>query len=416
MLKGLLRYARNFSVSLLFKRERNIVLRDFFRYSLGQKVINNQTINPWSDKIYNETERSEALTKAINWLLHSQASMGDGGFGSYRIITGWTTSYPETSGYIIPTLLHYSNQVQQNEILTNAIRCGDWLITIQKPSGGWQGEYMADNRAEVVFNTGQIIRGMVDLYKQTNDKKYLDSAVKACDWLCSIQEDDGCWKKSAFMGVPRVYDSYVDAPLLQVYEITKNELYKQKALNNLNWIIDKKQLENGWFEDCDNTIKHNNRPILHTIAYTIDGLLESGLLLNNKKVLDAAIKSADKLFELFSKHKYLSGRFDRNWKGSQDIICTGCAQTAIIWLKLYKLTKNTQYLNAAMKMNDQLIFIQDRQVSESPNTKGAIPGSYPLWGRYEAFNFPNWATKYFADSLLLEKECLQEAVTLSSTK
>ncbi|HTA82604.1 MAG TPA: beta-L-arabinofuranosidase domain-containing protein [Bacteroidia bacterium] len=416
MLTGLLRYARNFSVSLLFKRERNIVLRDFFRYSLGQRVINNQTINPWSDKTYNETERSEALTKTINWLLHSQASMSDGGFGSYRIITGWTTSYPETSGYIIPTLLRYAEQVQKNEILTNAIRCGDWLITIQKQSGGWQGEYMADNRAEVVFNTGQIIRGMVGLYKQTNDKKYLDSAVKACDWLCSIQEDDGCWKKSAFMGVPRVYDSYVDAPLLQVYEITKNELYKQKAVNNLNWVIDKKQLENGWFEDCDNTIKHNNKPILHTIAYTIDGLLESGLLLNDKKVLDAAIKSADKLFELFSKHKYLSGRFDRNWKGSQDIICTGCAQISIIWLKLYKLTKNIQYLNAAMKMNDQLIFIQDRQVSESADTKGAMPGSYPLWGRYEAFNFPNWATKYFADSLLLEKECLQEAITLSGAK
>src|ERR1700758_5178161 len=114
MLKGLLRYARNFSVSLLFKRERNIVLRDFFRYSLGQRVINNQTINPWSDKTYNETERSEALTKAINWLLHSQASMSDGGFGSYRTITGWTTSYPETSGYIIPTLLHYAEQVKQS--------------------------------------------------------------------------------------------------------------------------------------------------------------------------------------------------------------------------------------------------------------------------------------------------------------
>ena len=413
MIRSLLSYTKNFTISLLFTKERSIVMKDIKRFTFGQKVINNQTINPWSAKVYNEQERGDALTKAVNWLLYSQASMGDDGFGSYHIINKWTTSYVETSGYIIPTLIYYAKKEKDNNIIKRMIASGDWLISIQKPSGGWQGEYIADNRPEVVFNTGQVIRGLLEVYKETNDKKYLDSAAKACDWLCSIQEGEGYWQKFAFRGVPRVYDSYVDAPMLQTWLLTKNELYKEKALKNLNWIIDNKQLENGWFEDCDNTIKRNDKPILHTIAYTIDGLLESGLILNDQKIIDAAIKSADKLFELFNKRKFLNGRFDRNWNGSQSIICTGCAQTAIIWLKLFKLTKNIQYLNAAMKMNDILIFIQDRGVSESPDTKGAIPGSYPIWGRYEPFSFPNWATKYFADSLLLEKECLKEAVELS---
>ena len=31
---------------------------------------------------------------------------------------------------------------------------------------------------------------------------------------------------------------------------------------------------------------------------------------------------------------------------------------------------------------------------------GALPGSFPLWGRYEKFAFPNWGTKYFVDALL----------------
>ena len=30
--------------------------------------------------------------------------------------------------------------------------------------------------------------------------------------------------------------------------------------------------------------------------------------------------------------------------------------------------------------------------------------------KYEPFNFPNWATKYFVDSLVLEKECLKETL------
>lgn len=413
MIRSLLGYAKNFSISLLFTKERSIVLKDFQRFSLGQKVINNQTVNPWSDKVYSEEERDIALTKAVNWLLHSQDSMTDEGFGSYHITKKWTTSYVETSGYIVPTLLKYAKKEQSNDIVKKMISSGDWLISIQKPSGGWQGECIADNRSEVVFNTGQVIRGLLELYKVTNDRKYLDSATKSCDWLCEIQEDEGYWKKFAFRGVPRVYDSYVDAPLLETYQITKNELYKEKALKNLYWIIDNKQLENGWFEDCDNTIKRNERPILHTISYTIDGLLDCGLILSDKKIIDAAIKSADKLFEIFSRRKFLNGRFDRNWKGSESIICTGSAQIAIIWMKLFKLTKNIQYLNAAMKMNDILIFIQDRGAKELQNTLGAMPGSYPIWGRYEPFSFPNWATKYFADSLLLEQECLKEAVELS---
>ena len=33
--------------------------------------------------------------------------------------------------------------------------------------------------------------------------------------------------------------------------------------------------------------------------------------------------------------------------------------------------------------------------------RGAIAGSSPLWGSYQKFAFPNWATKFLLDSLLL---------------
>ena len=35
--------------------------------------------------------------------------------------------------------------------------------------------------------------------------------------------------------------------------------------------------------------------------------------------------------------------------------------------------------------------------------KGAISGSYPIWGEYQRLAFPNWATKFFVDALLLEE-------------
>ena len=80
-------------------------------------------------------------------------------------------------------------------------------------------------------------------------------ALKQQTGFVIFRKRDGSWVKNAFMNVARVYDSYVDAPLLQLYKITDNERYKKTAIKNLDWIVDKKQQPNGWFSDCDNTIK-----------------------------------------------------------------------------------------------------------------------------------------------------------------
>jgi len=397
--------------SLLIPKAGKIVRKDIVRYCLGQRTTHPLTINPWSENTYSPEERDLAMGKAAAWLLHSQDSMKDAGFGSYHLINKWSSSYVETTGYIIPTLLDYGILINNVEVVSKAIRSAEWLKSIQKLSGGWQGECIDDNRPEIVFNTGQVVRGLISIFKYNGDRGMLDSAIKACNWLCEIQEEEGYWRKHAFRNVERVYDSYVDLPLLQMFEITGNEIYRQRALKNLYWIIEKKQHQNGWFDDCDNTIKHNDMPILHTIGYTIDGLLDCGILLNDNMLIEAARKSADKLFEIFNSKKYLKGRYDRDWNGSEFIIPTGCAQIAIVWLKLYRKTGNAQYLNASLKMNDLLIFIQDRIKNEHPDTKGAIPGSYPVWGKYEPFSFPNWATKFFMDSLYLEKKCMEEALS-----
>ena len=142
-------------------------------------------------------------------------------------------------------------------------------------------------------------------------------------------------------------------------------------------IIEKKQKQNGWFEDCDNTMKHNDRPILHTIAYTIDGLIDAGVHLNKDQYKEAAIRAAARLKELFLRDGYLHGRYDSGWRGSEYMIVTGCAQMSIAWMKIFVLNGDKDYLNASVKMNDLLVRIQDRKVHETDKTLGAVPGSFP---------------------------------------
>ena len=180
------------------------------------------------------------------------------------------------------------------------------MFSIQKASGGWQRGRMADNRPEIVFNTGQIIRGMISAYKETSDQKYLESASKAANWLCEVQHKDAYWKEHALMNEARVYDSFVDAPLIELGNILGNKNYIETSCKNLDWIIHTQQKKNGWFRNCDNTVKHNNRPILHTIAYTIDGLLDSGLMLNRDDYIAAAIKPSEKLLSILNRGCYAS--------------------------------------------------------------------------------------------------------------
>ncbi|MBC7863459.1 MAG: terpene cyclase/mutase family protein [Bacteroidia bacterium] len=395
MIRSVFRYLKFFTVTTLAKPERKLLWRDLNSWFFSDS---------WKEKEIIRDDRIDGLHAAALWLLNNQQFNSDKGFSTFYIVGGHTGSYPETSGYIIDSLFQYADQFRKKEIIPQLIECADWLLSIQKKSGGWQSGYVHENKPEIVFNTGQVIRGLMKAYHVTAEKKYLEACIKAAEWLCEIQEPEGYWEKNAFMGVHRVYDSYVSAPLLQVWKETGTEKFKIAAEKNIKWILKEKIHPNGWPEDCDNTIKHNDRPILHTIAYTIDGIIECGMLLEDKKYPALIKRSADVLLDLFMEKGYLWGRYTKNWTPSEPLICTGGAQMSIVWLKLYALYKDEKYLAAARKMNNLLVYIQSGTLEGRKEINGALQGSFPLWGRYEPFAFPNWATKYLLDALMIETE------------
>lgn len=373
---------------------------------VGRKLlmseVNKQTyLNAYQERI-NDELLLKALRETASWFKYNQSIMEDDGFGTYYLESGWTSSYPETTGYIVPTLLEFAAFDEKPEFGEISKKALDWLVSIQKLSGGWQSGYVHQNSDEIVFNTGQVLRGLAAGYKSFQDQKYLDSAIKACHWLVSIQNEEGYFDKHVYLDRIRVYDSYVVAPMLEIYELSKEESFKEAAIKNIQWIINSKQHENGWFEDCDNTVHKNDRPILHTISYTVDGILDCGLYLKNETFIAAAKKTADVLLDRFLRDGTLPGRFDKNWKGSEQLITTGCAQIAIVWEKLFTHTGDDKYKNGFTRMNALLVAIHQRSVFETEDTRGAIFGSFPFWGRYESFGCPNWASKYLMDSLLFQ--------------
>ena len=63
----------------------------------------------------------------------------DGGVARhYCLITGWGASYPETTGYIVPTIIREGQAAGNTELLERARKMLDWLVSIQMPGGGFQ--------------------------------------------------------------------------------------------------------------------------------------------------------------------------------------------------------------------------------------------------------------------------------------
>lgn len=340
-----------------------------------------------------------ALGAAVDRIGQAQDQGTDAGIGSYHLVRGWGSSYPETTGYLVPSLLEAGAVLQRPDLEERAMRAADWLLTVQREDGGWQGGRVGEARPSVVFNTAQVVRGLLAMKAHTGDDRYLTAAVRAGRWIVSVQEPDGAWRAHNFLGVARVYDTYVDAPLLALWALTGSEEFRHAAHRNLEWVLGRQQ-PNGWFLDADNTVRHNDRPITHTITYTIDGLLECGERTGEGAWVQAGRRAADMLLERFLQDRALHGRYDAQWKGSQDALSTGGMQLAIAWDRLHRLTGEQRYAQGAQRMVAWGIGVQRRSLAGPVHVHGMLSGSVPFWGRYENFAYPNWATKYFIDALL----------------
>jgi uncharacterized protein YyaL (SSP411 family) len=390
VIRLLLQYADHFSRGLLDPQVRALII------SHARSLPVSKAIDP-----------DQCLNAVADHFCLAQDSSKDGGLGSFHLIHGWSASYPETTGYIIPTLLQLADRLSRPELQERAVRAGEWLLRIQRGDGGWQGGRIDENRPSIVFNTAQVVRGMLALYASLGEDRYLDAAISAGDWIVKVQEPQGAWVKHNFMHQERVYDSYVSAPLLHLSKITSKEAYRSAAMKNFDRVL-QHQRPNGWFNNADNTIKHNDRPITHTIAYTIDGLLEGHLISGEQQILQAARKAADVLLAHFLKNGSLHGRYDKEWRGSEDAITTGNAQLAICWGRLGRITGDPQYAQGVDRMAEWLKAVQRLSASGPVEGHGAVTGSFPLWGRYEKFAFPNWAQKYMADALLCAEGILPQ--------
>lgn len=343
------------------------------------------------------------LAASMDWLCRAQdlSASADGGVArDFSLVNGWSSSYPETTGYILPTFLIVAQRGGREDLRERARRMADWFVRIQLPCGGFQGGKVDSKPlVPVTFNTGQILLGLAAAQAQFGT--YSESMRRAADWLIDTQDDDGCWRKHPTpfaVGGEKEYETHVAWGLFEAARIEPGRHYGDAGLANVRWALSS-QGSDGWFPKC--CLDDPSRPLSHTIAYALRGVLEAYRFSADPFFLAAARRTADGLLAALRADGWLPGRLVPGWSAGEDWAClTGSAQIAHCWLLMFEFTGEARYLEAGRLANRYVR--RTVHVDAPPDVRGGVKGSFPVDSAYGRYEYLSWATKFLADSLLLE--------------
>jgi hypothetical protein len=365
------------------------------------RLIGRDLVGRWKQPEY---PHKRHLRAAIDWLCLAQDvrnGLPDAGGVSagWNFEDGWLPSYPETSGYIVETFIAAAKVLERPNLLDRARKIIDWELSLQHADGAFPGHFGEPGSQPVVFNTGQIMHGMLAGHLQLGHPACLDAAVRAGYWLARTQDADGCWRNFEHHGVPHTYNTRASWALLATALIADQPELKMAAVRNLDWAL-AQQRESGWFDH--NAFVEGQVPFTHTIAYAIRGLLESGVLLGERRYVDAALKAARAMARVQREDGWLAGTYDAQWAPRARYCClTGVAQMSVNWTRCAQVA-GVSVLRGNARRSISLLKRAHRLRDRDAVARGAIAGSVPIWGAYSRFEFPNWATKFFADALMMD--------------
>jgi rhamnogalacturonyl hydrolase YesR len=357
-------------------------------------------------------ENEQRIKAACEWLIRGKMSSDDNGvsLGYFPCQTTygspWFPSYPETTGYIIQSLVEYSQKYDDPTMLEHALSMATWESEVQMSSGAVQGGPLCEpeKQTAAIFNTGMVLQGYTAAIRAGADEDILKAAYRAADFLVNDLGSDGhCQTHGKFVTNEKIktYNCLCSWALFRFSEDTGKSLYKNAAIRMVEAALGE-QKSNGWF--ANNCLTTPLAPLTHTIGYTLQGILEVGLLSGREDFVSAVVKGVNPVMEKIKPNGFLHGRFYSNWEPACFSSClTGSAQIAIVCFRLFEKTGDRKYKDSADKMVN---YLKPLQKLDSPNDamNGAIAGSFPISGSYMTMGYPNWATKFFLDSLVLQSK------------
>lgn len=200
----------------------------------------------------NITEDSTLINKRLPYARNFKLAQQDtddaffkgAAIGQYYL---WKSKHftEEWGNYVEPIALTYYTMLDignillfkpQDKELLQRLRLGaDRLLTWQHPEGNWEVAYDRDTKKPAFTDLKDLrptFYGLMVAYKSLGDQKYLDAARKGADWFVKNAVDKGHFLGVCgdFRFVPDFVTGQSVQALLDLYDITKDEKYKNAAI------------------------------------------------------------------------------------------------------------------------------------------------------------------------------------------
>ena len=156
------------------------------------------------------------MDKSLTWLYSSERD--GGGLAAWNDGGQWMNAYPEVTGYLLPTLIHYN-------AFDLAERCALWLLSKQNDNGSWNGL----DGVQRPFDTSAIVEGMTAMFESTREVKYRTAAQKAITWMRTQISGEGYLHNSPDKKSPEIYNLRASAIIGNAKEL---EYWQAHGLNH----------------------------------------------------------------------------------------------------------------------------------------------------------------------------------------
>jgi malonyl-CoA O-methyltransferase len=281
-------------------------------------------------------------SRALAWIRANEVSTG-----GIRTHSNHSDAYPEVSGYIIPTLLNYGERDLAKRLI-------QWLLCIQRADGS----YTSPNGVPHVFDTGQILRGLLAGAELVPEA--LDAAERAANYLRKEMLGGGSegFGNRYSEEIPETVHLYVLPPLMKA----AHALGKPEFVEAVEHCTEYYCGHADFLKDTDLT---------HFLGYEVEALIDLGHM-------DKVFSFLTKLGERQDSSGSLGAKNNSSW------ICTpGLAQLALCWYKIGQW-------QPADKALDWLEYHQ--------NSTGGFSGSYGKGASYFRDVEIPWAAKFYLDA------------------
>ena len=335
----------------------------------------------------------KSLNANLTWLINSFDHNKNKGSSGTRTLRGkWGDVYPETTGYLVPTLYRLGELLDRKDACELALSQLEFFKSIQNEDGSFF--QATDNDQPIIFDTAQILEGLLFIAHTCKDPKpILKMIILAVDWLGLQLDAEGVFTDYNYV------ENYNPAYYARVaWLMASAELIKYSKPRTKTKALIKRiatlQNKNKTFSDWS---LHPNQPAnTHTIAYTLRGLMECTDITHDRKIRRTFLASAKKMRDVILESG-IAGAYDQEWNGDYDFQCaTGNAQLAILYTKLYRRSGDKLYLGTIVPLLLPLIKSQRKRFIH----KGAIPSSIPISGPYQRYKYTNWTQKFYCDAIL----------------